>query len=182
MTPKLSTILIVSLAFIAPSANAAAIRDTFMFTGTRGSTVGTFTGIVEFSGFGTDIAATGAYIISAPADFIAAGIDPTINFISGTAYNNNFTVLQSGVIVSANLFVDDPRYMQPNYNAGFELALNNSSGSVYSFQLGSNYNGNNVTYTPIIDAVGVPEPTSLALMGLGVFVSMCRLAQRKTNN
>ena len=179
MAPKLFSIVIASLAFMAFEANAAPIRDMFTFTGTRGANTGTFTGIIEFSGPGTGIAATGVYIISGPADFTAAGIDPTINFISGTAYSKSFTVLQNGTIISSQLFVDDPRYMAPNYDTGFELALSNSNASIYSFRLNNSYDGTGVTYTPIVDAIGVPEPTSLALMGLGLLVSMFRPRQRK---
>ena len=159
------------LASVAGQAHASPIYVDFSFNGSYG-TAGPVTGELVFASAGTNVAATAAYVFTAPAGTVnpqTFGMD----YIQGATRltQDSFTVASGGTVSAANLDVTNA--------AGTDFlnlnASDNGNADMVSEQNGGSYDlafgFSALTFSqgaPIGAVTAVPEPASLGLLALGV--------------
>jgi len=146
------------LLLLGGTAQAAPIDVDFSFA-SMGAYTGNVTGELVFAAAGTDVAATGIYIYTAPAGTVGAAF-LNVNLVPSSLFNDNqFTVSASGAVSQPFLSLVDET-MSPEFELELDYYNVNLAGQ---YGAAEDFGGASaITFTPVAT---VPEPASMALLG-----------------
>ena len=165
------------LTAVCGSARAAPIIEDFTFADSNNQNA--VTGELDFAASGTNVAATGAYVLTAPSNIILPGA--RFNYAAASTISNSFTVTADGTITAADFFA---------YDSGFDILVLNHSGADQVIDSSGNAVDNlgglsglsfSVPGSTTADPLTVvSEPATLSLLAVGmVGIAARRMFQRK---